>query len=168
MKISITDACIFIDLIELRITSHFFGLQVEIHTSLDVYNELDLEQQELLTAYKSTGKLFIHNLSHEEKIQIQNEVFPKSLSEIDKTVLFLASKHNAMVLSSDKAVRNYANTKSIEYHGMLWIFDCLIDMNLISGKDAIDKIQKLILNNTFYKNNMELVSEINKRIDKWS
>ena len=40
MKIAITDACIFIDLIELRLTSQFFRLQLEIHTSLDVYNEL--------------------------------------------------------------------------------------------------------------------------------
>ena len=108
MKIAITDACIFIDLIELRLTSHFLGFKLEIHTSLDVYNELYLEQQELLKAYQSTGKLIIHNLSQDDRIQIQQEVFPRSLSEIDKSVLFLASKHNAMVLSSDKAVRNYA------------------------------------------------------------
>lgn len=72
-----------------------------------------------------------------------------------------------MVISSDKAVRNYAKTRSIEYHGMLWIFDYLIDVNLISKEDAINKIQKLISDNVFYKNNMELVSEITKRIDKW-
>ena len=168
MKIAITDACIFIDLIELRLTSQFFGLQVEVHTSLDVYNELYPEQQELLKAYQSIGKLIIHNLTQEEKIQIQNEAFPRSLSEIDKSVLFLAEKHNAMVISSDKTVRNYAKSRSIEYHGILWIFDCLIDFSLISGPDAIKKIQKLISNNIFYRNNMELVAEINKRIDKWS
>lgn len=80
MKVAITDACIFIDLIELQLTSEFFGLQIEIHSSLDVYNELDPEEQEFLKAYQSTGKLIIHNLSQEEKVQIQNEVFPKSLS----------------------------------------------------------------------------------------
>lgn len=168
MKIAITDACIFIDLIELRLTSQFFGLQVEVHTSLDVYNELYPEQQELLKAYQSIGKLIIHNLTPEEKIQIQNETFPRSLSEIDKSVLFLAEKHNAMVISSDKSVRNYAKSRSIEYHGIFWIFDCLIDLNIISGPDAIKKIQKLISNNIFYRNNMELVAEINKRIVKWS
>ncbi len=48
MKLAITDACIFIDLIELRLTSEFFKLPIEIHTSLDVYNELYPEQKEIL------------------------------------------------------------------------------------------------------------------------
>jgi predicted nucleic acid-binding protein len=168
MKIAITDACIFIDLIDLRLMSEFFGLPLEIHTSLDVYNELFPNQQDLLRAYQSTGKLIIHNLSHEDRIHILQEVFPRSLSENDKSVLFLAIKHNAMVISSDKAVRNFASTIAIEYHGMLWIFDGLIDANLISKEEAIAKINFLISTNPFYKNNMQLISEIKKRIEKWS
>ena len=168
MKVAITDACIFIDLIELRLTSHFFGLQIEIHTSLEVYNELYPEQQELLKAYQSIGKLIVHNITQEEKIQIQNIIFPRSLSEIDKSVIFLAQKHNAMILSSDKAVRNFVKIRSIEYHGMLWIFDCLIEFDLITKPEAINKIQNMIANNVIYRNNMELVSEIMKRIEKWS
>jgi predicted nucleic acid-binding protein len=167
MKVAITDACIFIDLIDLRLTSQFFGLQVEIHTSLDVYNELYLEQQELLKAYQSIGKLIIHNITEGERIQIQNEKFPRSLSEIDKSVIFLAEKHNAMILSSDKAVRNFARDRAIEFHGMLWIFDRLIEFNLITKPEAINKIQNMIANNVIYRNNMELVSEITKRIEKW-
>jgi predicted nucleic acid-binding protein len=73
-----------------------------------------------------------------------------------------------MIISSDKAVRNYANTRAIEYHGMLWIFDGLINANLISKEEAVVKINNLILTNPFYKNNMKLVSEILKRIEKWS
>jgi predicted nucleic acid-binding protein len=168
MKVAITDACIFIDLIELQLTSHFFGLQIEIHSSLDVYNELYPEHQELLKAYQSIRKLIIHNITYEERILIQNEKFPRSLSEIDKSVIFLAEKYNAMILSSDKAVRNFARDRAIEFHGMLWIFDRLIEFNLITKPDAVHKIQKLISNNIVYRNNMELVSEISKRIDKWS
>jgi predicted nucleic acid-binding protein len=168
MKIAITDACIFIDLIELRLTSQFFSLPIEIHTSLDVYNELNPEQQELLKAYQSIGKLIVHNITQEEKIQIQGEVFPRSLSEVDKSVIFLAAKHNAILLSSDKTVRSYAKARSIEYHGMLWVFDTLLEAGLISRPDAIDKIQNLVLSNVFYRNNMELVAEIDRRIEKWS
>ncbi len=40
MRLAVTDACIFIDLIELHITSEFFALPIEFHTSLDVFNEL--------------------------------------------------------------------------------------------------------------------------------
>ena len=89
MKIAITDACIFIDLIELQLSSQFFGLKNEIHTSLDVYNELYPEQQELLKAYQSIGTLVVHKM--------QSQSFPRSLSEIDKTVIFLAAKTNALL-----------------------------------------------------------------------
>jgi hypothetical protein len=168
MKIAVTYACIFIDLIELQLTSQFFGLQFEIHTSLDVYNELFREQQELLKAYMSVGKLTVHNLTSDEKIQIQAENFPKSLSENDKSVIFLAEKLNALILSSDKAVRRYSKTKAIEYHGMLWIFDRLIEYELISKGNAIIKIRQLVSNNIVYQNNMELNSEIEKRVIIWT
>jgi hypothetical protein len=52
MKLAVTDACIFIDLIELQLTAHFFKLQIEIHTSLDVFNELFDNQKEILKAYQ--------------------------------------------------------------------------------------------------------------------
>ena len=168
MKLAVTDACIFIDLIELRLTSEFFTLPIEIHTSLDVFNELYPEQKEILKAYRSVGKLSIHNLSSEEKNQLKEEKFPKSLSENDKTVIFLADKLNATVISSDKAVRNYARSKVIEYHGMLWIFDKLIEHELIAPSEAISKINILFSKNIIYQNNIELNHERKKRILLWS
>jgi hypothetical protein len=35
MNIAVTDACIFIDLIDLQFTSEFFGLPLEIQYALD-------------------------------------------------------------------------------------------------------------------------------------
>jgi hypothetical protein len=168
MKIAITDACIFIDIIELQLSSQFFGLKIEIHTSMDVFNELYIEQQELLKAYQSVGKLIIHNLTEEERIKIQSQTFPRSLSDVDKSVIFLAEIHSVMILSSDKVIRNYSKAKAIECHGMLWIFDRLVEFDLISRSVAILKIQQLVENNIVYRNNMELITEINKRIERWS
>lgn len=168
MRLAVTDACIFIDLIELHITSEFFALPIEFHTSLDVFNELYPEQKEILKAYRSVGKLAIHNLSSEEKTQIQEEKFPRSLSDNDKSVIFLADKLDAKVISSDKAVRNYAKSKAIEFHGMLWIFDKLIEYKLISPLEAIAKINFLFSKNIVYQNNIELNTEKRKRILLWS
>jgi rRNA maturation endonuclease Nob1 len=167
MKIAVTDACIFIDLIGLQLTSEFFKLDIEIHTSLDVFNELYNEQKEILKAYRSVGKLSVHNITSEEKIKIQEEKFPRSLSDTDKTVIFLADKLNATVISSDKAVRNYAKSKAIEYHGMLWIFDKLLEARLLSYSDVIIKIDKLVSSNIVYQNNAELDAEIGKRKETW-
>lgn len=167
MKIAVTDACIFIDLHDLNLTNLLFSLQLEIHTSLDVFNELHIHQQNLLLAFHSIGKLTIHNILAEDRINIQKQNYPKALSNNDKTVLFLAEKIQAMILSSDKAVRNCAKKNSIEYHGMLWVFDKLIETNLLSPSQATQKLETLIKTNLVYQNNAELVKEMNIRLKKW-
>ena len=168
MKLAVTDACIFIDLIELRLTSEFFKLPIEIHTSLDVYNELYPEQKEILKAYSSVGKLKIHNLTSLDKAEIQKIKFPKSLSENDKTVIYLAGKIEAMVISSDKAVRNFAKSISVEYHGMLWIFDQVVEKKFLDASIAIKKIEALFSKNIIYLNNAEMIKEKERRIKFWS
>jgi hypothetical protein len=168
MRIAVTDACIFIDILDLKIASLFFGLDLDIHTSFDVFNELYDEQKELLKAYELGGKLKIHNITSEERLEIMASNFPKSLSDNDKTVIFLAKKINGMVLSSDKAVRNHAKDQAIEYHGMLWVFDKLMELELLKPADAIDKIKLLVSMNIIYQNNADLMTEINNRIEIWS
>lgn len=168
MKLAVTDACIFIDLIELRLTSEFFKLPIEVHTSLDVYNELYSEQKEILKAYDSVGKLTIHNLTSQEKVEMQNIKFPKSLSENDKTVIYLAEKLSATVISSDKAVRNFAKSRVIEYHGMFWILDQVVEKKILNASIAIQKIEALFSKNVIYLNNSDLIEEKENRIKIWN
>jgi hypothetical protein len=168
MRIAITDACIFIDLIQLQLTSRFFKLPLEIHTSHEVFNELNSGQQEILNAYISVDKLVVHKLSSTDWSQIILQPFPKSLSLNDKSVLYLAEKLDALVLSSDKPVRNWAKGNSIECHGIFWILDYLVESELITSSDAIAKLKLLISKNIIYQNNTELESEIAKRLQNWS
>jgi predicted nucleic acid-binding protein len=168
MKLAITDACIFIDLYDLQLTAQFFSLPFQFHTSVDVINELYEQQQQLLAAFQSVGKLTVHIIKEEDKITIQGMAYPKSLSESDKTVLYVASKLNAMVISSDKTVRNAAKNNAIEYHGMIWIFDRLIESNSISKMEAAVKLKRLITSNLVFQNNKELVSEMEKRLRLWT
>ena len=167
MRVAITDACIFIDLYDLKLTNSLFSLGLDIHTSLDVFNELYSHQQDVLLAFQSVGKLTIHNLSAEDRINIRKQNYPKALSENDKTVLFLAEKIDAMVLSSDKVVRACAKKKSIEYHGMLWIFDKLVESLLLDSSIAAAKLETLIKTNIVYQNNIELIKEMDRRLNLW-
>lgn len=168
MKIAVTDACIFIDLYELQLTTKFFGLELEIHTTVDVFNELNPEQKELLLAFQSIGKLVLHNILSEDRLAIGSIPYPKGLSPSDRTVLFIAETHNAMVLSSDRTVRQSAKNRKVEYHGMLWIFDKLLESNIIDKEVAFSKLTFLSQNNFFYQNREELVNEIKKRLEMWS
>ena len=104
MKLAITDACIFIDIYELQLTTEFFSLDIEVHTSYDVFVEVHEHQKELLKAFQKMGKFTLHNISEKDRKEIYSTDYPKSLSDTDKTVLHLAQKLNAMVLSSDKTV----------------------------------------------------------------
>lgn len=167
VKIAVTDACIFIDLCDLSLIASFFDLDIEIHTSVAVFHELYIEQQQILQAYQSVQKLIVHNLKVQDYAIIQADAYPKSLSETDKSVLYLANKLNACVLSSDKAVRNYAKNKDISYHGMLWIFDQLIELKIISKKEATIKLKQLVDTNFVFRNNVVLAKEIEKRIRSW-
>ncbi|OJV36294.1 MAG: hypothetical protein BGO33_04685 [Bacteroidia bacterium 43-41] len=168
LKIAVTDACIFIDLYDLGLVASFFQLEIEIHTTSSVYFELYSEQQQVLKAYQSVNKLIVHNLIEEDFLQIHSESYPKSLSETDKSVLHIANKINACVLSSDKTVRNCAKNKDIEYHGMIWIFDKLVEANILSEKEAAHKLKQLVATNFIFQNNKPLVDEIQKRFKLWS
>jgi rRNA-processing protein FCF1 len=167
IKIAVTDACIFIDLYDLGLVALFFNLEIEIHTTSAVYFELYLEQQQVLKAYQSVDKLIVHNLQEKDFIEIYSEEYPKSLSETDKSVLHIANKLNACVLSSDKALRNCAKNKDIEYHGMIWIFDKLVETSVLTPKEAASKLKQLVATNFVFQNNQQLVAEIEKRLKIW-
>lgn len=75
----------------------------------------------------------------------------------------MAQKHNAIILTGDKALRNKAKQSCIEYHGILWILDILIKFNKITNNIAYNKLIELM------KTNKRLpTSECNKRLEKWS
>lgn len=167
IKTAVTDACIFIDIYNLDLVSILFKLHLEIHTTSSVFFELNDIQQQLFKAYQDVGLLVIHNLHQTDLIEIHTHPYPKSLSLPDKSVLHIANKLDACVLSSDKVVRNCAKNKDIEYHGTIWIFDKLVDQSLLTKKKAAEKLKYLVDTNTIYRNNVPLFKEISKRLDAW-
>lgn len=168
LTIAVTDACIFIDLFDLELIASFFNLELEVHTTSAVYFELHIDQQRVLKTYQSANRLIIHNLEENHLIKIFSENYPKSLSETDKSVLYVANKLNACVLSSDKVLRNCAKNKKIEYHGMIWIFDELVKSNILTQTEAVIKVNKLVTSNYIFRNNKQLENEIEKRLKLWS
>jgi len=167
MKIAVTDACIFIDLIELDLVSSFFQLNVDLHTTIDVINELFPNQKKILQAYEAVNKLNVHNLGEGDFSEMEKIPFPKGLSHQDKSVIYLAlTLGNAIVLSSDKLVRSFAEKQGLEYHGLLWIIDELVDQDVIIRNLAVSILQNLLSINTMY-NNPTTQKEIDRRIHEW-
>ena len=169
MVIAVTDACIFIDLIELNLLHRFFQCGLNIHTTADVVHELFRHQQRLLNSFRRKGNLTIHTLSGAEQQFILSETFPGGLSHADRSVLLLSKKLNgAILLSGDRKLRKFAGKSSIECHGSIWIVERLVNDSLISPNDGVYCLIKLIDSNLIYTNSHEMKAEVALRISKWS
>ncbi len=167
MKVAVTDANIFIDLINLNIISHFFELGIELHTSAEVIDELHDHQAAVLMAFNAVQKLKIHTLSADDLEKMYEFANTKKMSDADKTVIYIAHKEKAMVLSSDGPARNFAKQKNIEVHGLVWLFDELVHKERISKKVACTKINELLATNRRYKEDIRMNEEFNKRLHNW-
>lgn len=140
---------------------------MEVHTTTLVFNEVYSEQQQILQAFQSVDKITVHNLQEHDLIAIFSEDYAESLSEADKSVLYVADKIDACVLSSDKKLRNCDKKKGIEYHGMIWIFDRLVEKSILIKKEATHKLKHLTSINFVFQNNPQLTEEIEKRLNLW-
>ncbi|TDQ18243.1 putative nucleic acid-binding protein [Algoriphagus boseongensis] len=168
MRVAVTDACIFIDLIELEMITSFFQLDLELHTSVAVINELYPEQKQILEAYKSVGKLHIHNLQEDDFLEMKQIAFPRGLSQEDRSVIYLAKKlGGAIVISSDKLVRDFAGKLNLPYHGIFWILDQLVSEGLIEKSKAIQILSEMPKINSMYQA-AGLKREIEKRLALWN
>ena len=58
---------------------------------------------------------------------------------------------NAILLTSDKELRKFSEKRSIEVHGHLWVFDQMVENNILTPNTASEKLD-------------ELSTEINKRV----
>lgn len=70
-------------------------------------------------------------------------------------------------MKSKIAVRLAAKNKKIDYHGMLWVLDQLVQKALITPELAADKLKTLVDTNYTYQNNPQLLAEIAKRLNVW-
>jgi len=163
MKIAVTDANIFIDLIEIEIFHFLFELGLEIHTTKAVYDQLIQEQQAIVEPYVQSKALIVYNFSFEELMEIYAIEFPPGLEAADQSVYYYSTKIEAMVLSGDKKLRTFCESNDVEVRGVLWVFDNFVSKSVISKRVAASKLQLLM-----DINNRLPFEDCRKRISKWS
>jgi predicted nucleic acid-binding protein len=167
MRVAVTDACIFIDLIELDMISAFFRLDIELHTTVAVIDELFHEQKQVLEAYQSVGKLQVHNLVDGDFQEMKKIPFPRGLSQEDRSVIYLAQKlGGAIVISSDRLVRDFAGKLNLPYHGIFWILDESVNSRVLSPLKATEILSNMPRINSLYRGGLMKI-EIEFRIENW-
>ena len=69
---------------------------------------------------------------------------PKSLEFPDKTVVYLAIKLSADVLTGDGPLRKFCTSNQLTVRGIIWLFDVFLKAELINHSTAIEKMNYLL------------------------
>lgn len=141
-KILIKDACILFDLVDLDLLTEFFQLDLIILTTIQVIGEVTDESQMLkVTEVINNGKLQIDEEGELQSISGINEKYP-GLSFADSSVLELAKRKDAIVLSSDGSLRKISIKENLTVRGFLWIIEELCNTRIINVEIALEKLEQ--------------------------
>ena len=145
MIIIVNDASILIDLLKLDLSDDFFRLPYEMHTTDLVNAEITDENAEQFQQYVKKKLINIYSFSEDEWVNI---LYIKAknppLSMADCSCLWLCEQLSATLLTSDGKLRNSAAEKGILVHGILWVFEELIQKKEIALQRAKDKLRELL------------------------
>ncbi|GGA94935.1 hypothetical protein [Puia dinghuensis] len=162
MKIAVTDANIFIDLIRLNMLALLFSIEMEIYTAQEVIDQLNDDQSRELAAFLGPQHLKVYRLSEKELEEVVAFEAPRSLELADRAVAWLSIRLEATVLTGDGVLRKFCQTKRLEVRGIIWFFDCLVERELYTPQFAASKLTELQHINPRLPRN-----EITIRLQKW-
>ena len=164
-QIVISDTNIFIDLFDANLIDAFFALPFEIHTTTYILDELlKMEQREATERYIANGHLHITSLEGEDfmnLLMLYNGA-GSNLSVNDCSVWLLASMKNGALLTGDSNLRRKATRNGIEVHGILYVFDKLVEHAVIAPATAYTALESLRQHN-----NRLPKAEIERRLEMW-
>ena len=166
-KIVVNDTNVFIDLYEVGLLEEFFSLPWEVHTTDFVMLELLREgQHETVAKYKADKRLVVPVLEAKEMSEIgnlfQQNMNRTNLSLTDCSVWYYAKVNNYVLLTGDRKLRTASAYEGVEVHGVIYVFDTLVEFDIISRQVAVEKLQHLyVINPRLPK------EEIEKRINLW-
>lgn len=163
----VTDTNVFIDLHSVSLLDAFFHLPWEIHTPDYVIKELTDKDQ--LTAWQEfieIGQLKVNGLQPDDFMVmaqlINSQRGVSNLGVADCSVWILAKKLECPLLTGDAMLRAKAKADNIEVHGVLYVFDCLVECGIIQPQMAAQRLKRL-----FNKNHRLPEEHIMSRVAKW-
>ncbi len=166
-KIVVNDTNVFIDLYSVGLTEEFFTLPWEVHTTELVMLELLREGQiETVRHYIEDGRLHVPTLDANDmtavaKMHLQF-IGKTNVSMTDCSVWYYAKQNGYVLLTGDRKLRKASVLDKVEVHGILHVFDCLVDNGIITADDAAKKLKKLYIINSRLPQDA-----IDERLKRW-
>jgi len=145
MKLIITDANIFFDIICIGALPEFFALDYEISTTNFVVKEiLESNQKEQIESFIRAKKLHVFKLTIDEIEAIMTFPTKRTFKGItDKTVLWKSHQLKCPLLTGDKKLKNEAEDLQIEVHGSIWVINELIEQKIITNTKGVELLEAL-------------------------
>ena len=160
MILAIQDANILIDLHHTGLLESYFALETDTHTTDLVLQEVRQDVQ----AFVKAGRLKVKSFTAAELQMLLTfkATQPASLSLEDCSVFHLAIEKKAILLTGEKTLMNAARRANVEAHGILWLFDLMLDEKVLTYPAAVKAMEKLLATNPRLP-----VEECQKRLEKW-
>ncbi len=166
MEIVVNDTNIFIDLYSIGLLESFFKLPINVHTVDFVLNELtEKEQFMAVNQYVKEGRLKIKTFNPNELLAIVDlQIDAKgNVSFTDCAVWYYAQNNNYTLLTGDSQLRKRAIESNVSVKGIIYIFDLLVEYNIIPSQLAAVKLHELLTINPRLPRRI-----IQERIETWS
>lgn len=150
MNLVITDVSVLFDLYSLEALPEFFTLDMEISTTIFVYNEiLQSEQKVVFEIFENSKKLRVWSFSSAEEIELREfNLKYSNRSFNDKSIIWKALKSKSILLTCDAKIKKEAKHHKIEVHGSIWVITELEKQNIVSVSKAIALLEQLKIVNT--------------------
>lgn len=147
--IVVSDTNILIDLIEAGVLEQFFLLPMKVHTTDIVISEVTIpEQKAQVRTLVQARCLTVKAFTPDEMLRLFDFVNNKrrrcNLRIADFSVWQYASENNYILLTGDGNLRKLAAEDGVEVHGILYIFDKMVDHKVLTPAIAADKLDQFI------------------------
>ena len=163
MKVAVKDANVLIDLLEADLLGLWFRLGIETHTTdLVVHEVRQPEQARVLLMMIQAGSLTIHALPAARLNAVSKTASVLKVSLADASAIALAEELSATLLSGDGRIRKEAQLRGIEIRGLLWVLDEMVASNLLSPRDAAERLTRAMAAGAFLPSH-----ECQERLRRW-
>jgi hypothetical protein len=144
--IVVKDANVLIDLEVMGLLDLWFQLDYTTLTTSFIVTELEIGNHYTCLAYVRTGSLRRVKFELDEMEEVEalyQQEQPHGISFADASVLYLAERENACLLSGDKALRALCAQRQLTFHGTFWIMERLIESGVLCPRVAASKLKYL-------------------------
>ena len=160
MILAIQDANTLIDLHQTGLLENYFALENDTHTTDLVLQEVRHDME----VYVRRGQLKVKTFTAAELLALLafKASQPGSLSLEDCSVFQLAIEKQAILLTGEKTLLNCARRANVEAHGIIWLFDLMLEEEVLTLKAASKAMERLMATNPRLP-----LDECHKRLRKW-